>query len=146
MFFVALVALDFTALRAVLDHDAAEINLLGIGALPMANVLAVGLLVGYRSRDSRGFLLGFELVGAVALAAYIAGATMLARVLIFRYLHLATDPYIRTFVSQLPATTFHNVILCSIGVVMFGLPQLAFALIGGLLSRNYRAAEWPDRT
>jgi hypothetical protein len=58
MVFVALVALDFTTIRAVSDYaDAAEIALLGIGALPMANVLAVGLLIGYRSRGNREFLL-----------------------------------------------------------------------------------------
>jgi hypothetical protein len=38
----------------------------------MANVLAVGILVGQQSPRSRPFLLGFEAFGAMALAFYVA--------------------------------------------------------------------------
>jgi hypothetical protein len=137
---VAIAALDFGATRAMFGSPTGTLLLLG--ALPMANVLALGILIGQRRPRSCPFLLGFEAFGAVALAAYIAAAAMLTKVLIFRYLHLATGLYIRTFVKN--ETTFHDIILCSIGVVMFGLPQLAFALVGGLLSHNSRAAEQPD--
>ena len=53
MVFVALAALNFTAIRAVSDYADPRGTLLGVGALPMANVLAVGPLIGYRSRRSR---------------------------------------------------------------------------------------------
>jgi hypothetical protein len=140
---VAIAALDFGAIGAMFGSPTG--NLLLLGALPMANVLALGILIGQQRPRSRPFLLGFEAFGAVALAAYIAGAAMLTKVLIFHYLHLATGPYIRTFVKH--DTTFHDIILCSIGVVRFGLPQLAFALVGGLLFNaigNHRAAR-PNR-
>jgi presenilin-like A22 family membrane protease len=69
MVFVALSALDFTAIRAVFDHRGRTSYLLGLGAMSMANVLVVGLLVGHRSRGGRRFLIGFEAFGTMALAA-----------------------------------------------------------------------------
>ena len=62
--FVALAALNFTVLRAEGDATGA---LLVLGAMPMATVLAIGLIIGYRRHGSRSFLLGFESFGAVAL-------------------------------------------------------------------------------
>ena len=50
-------------------------SLLILGALPMANVLAVGILIGQRRPGSRPFLLGFEAFGAMALALYVALAS-----------------------------------------------------------------------
>jgi hypothetical protein len=41
------------------------------GALPMATLLVVVLLIGYRRRSSRLFILGFESFGALALALYV---------------------------------------------------------------------------
>ena len=38
----------------------------------MANVLAVGILIGQQRPGSRPFLLGFEAFGAMALAFYVA--------------------------------------------------------------------------
>ena len=46
-----------------------------LGALPMANVLAVGILIGQRRPGSRPFLLGFEAFGAMALALFVALAS-----------------------------------------------------------------------
>jgi hypothetical protein len=43
-----------------------------LGALPMANVLAVGILVGQQRPGSRQFLLGFEAFGAMAMVSYAA--------------------------------------------------------------------------
>ena len=47
-------------------------ELLILGALPMANVLAVGLLVGLRRPESSPALPGFVTFGAMALALYVA--------------------------------------------------------------------------
>jgi hypothetical protein len=41
-------------------------------------------------------------------------------------------------VRSLHFNGFQLVIAYAIGVVMFGLPQLAFALTGGFLSRRFR--------
>ena len=56
MVFVAIAALDFTAIRVVSDNGDLTSSLLGLGGLPMANILAVGLLMGQQDRDSRPFL------------------------------------------------------------------------------------------
>jgi hypothetical protein len=145
MVFVALAALNFTAIRAVSDYADPRSTLLGVGALPMANILVVSLFIGYRSRRGRRFLFGFEAFGAMALAAYIAVAIMFHSAVIIRYLHLGTEPYRRTFVPSLQSKAFHLVVFHAIGVVMFALPQLAFALIGGLLSRRFGTAERRDQ-
>jgi hypothetical protein len=46
-----------------------------VGALPMANLLAVCLLIGLRRPSGRRFLLGFGVFGAAALAIYVALAS-----------------------------------------------------------------------
>src|SRR5690242_12050916 len=88
MVFVAAIALEFGAIRALWEMQLrANINgshqlslmigALALGAIPMANVLAVGLLIGLWGRDGRPFLWGFETFGAIALASYIAGVSLL---------------------------------------------------------------------
>ena len=69
---VAFAALDFVAIRAFVDSPSPVSENLLFGALPMANVLAVGLLIARQRPESRPFLLGFEIFGATALASYIA--------------------------------------------------------------------------
>src|SRR3954447_665511 len=69
---VAIAALDFAAIRAFLNFP--EVGLLVLGALPMANVLAVGILVGQQRPGSRPFLLGFEAFGGMALAFFVTFA------------------------------------------------------------------------
>ena len=61
---VAIAALNLAVIRVLLGSPVGELVVLG--ALPMANVLAVGLLIGLRRRGSRPFLLGFEAFGAMA--------------------------------------------------------------------------------
>src|SRR5262245_13405079 len=65
-------ALDFGAIRAASNEAVGPIVLLCIVDLPMANALAVGLLVGHRHRRNRRFLLGFEVFGAAFLAFLVA--------------------------------------------------------------------------
>ena len=89
MVFVAIAALDFGAIRAVFDRNSRTSYLLGIGALPMANVLVVGLLIGHRRRGSRRFLLGFEAFGAMALAVYVTVASLFTEDLVIPYLRLS---------------------------------------------------------
>jgi len=72
MVFIALAALDFRAIRAMPEIGPPTSELLVLGALPMANVLALGLLIGQRRPGSRPFLLGFEAFGVMASALYVA--------------------------------------------------------------------------
>jgi hypothetical protein len=65
---IAIAALNLGAIRAVTDHLGPVSSLLAGGALPMANVMALGLVVGCVHRRSRPFLVGFEVLGALALA------------------------------------------------------------------------------
>jgi hypothetical protein len=130
---VAIAALDFAAIRALPGYPSGELVLLG--ALPMANVLAVGLLIGLRHRGSRSFLLGFEVFGVMALALYVVLAGF-SPGRVIDYLELLLDPIRRTI--GLDRTVALIATIYPVGVVMLGLPQLAFALIGGFLSRRFK--------
>jgi hypothetical protein len=115
--------------------------LLLLGALPMANVLAVGMLIGQRRPGSRHFLLGFEVFGAMALALFIALASGFPREVVL--------PYLAPFVSPLrwiigPDRPFVEIpIGCFVVVVLLGWLQVAFALVGGLLSRRFKITITP---
>jgi hypothetical protein len=140
MVFVAIAALNFTAIRMASDRIIPSSELLGLGALPMANVLAVGLLIGQRRRSSRPFLLGFEVFGAVALALYVDLAGFSPHRVI-DYLELLLDPIRRTI--GLDRTVALIATIYPVGLVMLGLPQLAFALVGGFLSRRFKVTITP---
>jgi hypothetical protein len=138
---VVIAALDFGAIRAFLDP---RMNgpgrppgiLLLLGALPMANVLAVGVLIGQRRPGSRPILLGFETFGAMALAAFVALAICFPREVVIPYLH----PLIRVLEQNIGRDrplVFMPVLLVG-SIVMLGLPQLAVALLGAFLFRRYK--------
>jgi hypothetical protein len=143
---VAFAALDFAVIRAFLGHRTNVLDeqrgiLLLLGALPMANVLAVGMLIGQRRPGSRPFLLGFEAFGAMALALFIVLATGFPREVVL--------PYLAPFVAPLkwiigPDRPFVEIpIGCFAFVVLLGWPQVAFALVGGLLSRRFKITITP---
>ena len=135
MVFVALAALDFTVLRAALDDPSPQCPLLTLGAMPMATVLAIGLLIGHRRLGSRPFLLGFESFGALALALYVVLASCFPDETVGPYLGLFIDPLVKSIGQN--RRLFVPIAFPGIAV-MLALPQLAFALIGGSLSRKYR--------
>jgi hypothetical protein len=142
MLAVAIAAIDFGAIRALLYSPAGE--LLILGALPMANVLAIGLLVGQRRPENSPALTGFVTFGAVALALYVASA------LLFTDPHGSTNPYLTLLNVYLdlwrrPVEKYvervqplFSLVLCAGYVIMLGWPQVAFGLIGGALSRRYK--------
>jgi hypothetical protein len=107
-----------------------------LGSLPMANVLAVGMLVGQRRPGNRPFLLGFEAFGAVGLAFFIALASCFPREVLLLYLTPVVVPMERTVGDDRPFVMFP--IVGIVAVALLGLPQLAFALLGGFLSRRFR--------
>jgi hypothetical protein len=143
MVFIALAALNLTAIRGVSEIGSRTNNhgvaILALGALPMANVLTVGLLIGRRRRGGRPFLLGFEAFGAAALVLYLALVSFFAEGSVMPYLYLVLKPLAQTIGLHIP-------VFYAITAVMLGLPQLAFALIGGILSRRFGIADRPVRT
>jgi hypothetical protein len=147
MVFVALAALNFGAIRAVFDHKSRTSYLMGIGAVPMANVLAVGLLIGHRRRRNRRFLWSFVVLGAVALALYVAVASLFAEELVIPYMMLSYN-LIFGYKGLLRSLQPYFVVYYPVLALMLGLPQLALALVGGLLFHAYgnRRAARPDRS
>jgi hypothetical protein len=133
---VAISALDFWAIRAVLEFPTPKGELLIVGALPMANVLAFAILIGLWRPASRPFLLGFQAFGAIALALYVAGAIFFFDELVMSYLASFLRP-IATVIGQRPRVVLIPIFFSS-AIIMLGLPQLAFALLGGFLFRKFR--------
>jgi hypothetical protein len=146
MALVALVALNLGTIR---EYPVGYLvnDLILMGCLPIGNVLAVGLLLGFRSRTSRPFLLGFELFGATALASYSIVASLFAMEVVVPYLRSVTQPLSDSF-GRRPHSTAQLVALYSFATVMLGLPQLVIALVGGLLFHAYgeRRAARPARS
>jgi hypothetical protein len=143
---VAIAALDFWGIREFLGAQmfglASETDAyLLLGALPMANVLGVGILIGQQRPGSSPFLLGFEIFGALALTIYVVLSCMPHHPLLRDYAELWVDP-IRENMRPLGPFLVYPMI-CFVGVVMLGWPQVAFALFGGLLSRRFRITITP---
>jgi hypothetical protein len=145
MFAVAIAALNFGAIRACFDSPFAWNEFVLLGALPMANVLGLGLLIAQQRPKSRPFLLGFVTFGAAALALYVAllilltdpsGASTTYGDLINWYIGLADYPIGAAI--ALDRRFLFTLVFIPVVVVMLGWPQLAFALIGGFLSRRYK--------
>jgi hypothetical protein len=137
---VAIAALDFAAIGAILGSGTGDLGIvLVLGALPMANVLAVGLLIGQQRPGSSPFLLGFETFGAMALALFIALASCVPRAIVMDYLVPFVRPMERIIGRDRPLVFVP--IVCLGCVVMLGWPQLAFALIGGFLCRRFKITE-----
>jgi hypothetical protein len=137
MAIVGLAAIDFTAIRPMFGSIAGRSEtgeLLLIGALPMANVLAAAILIRALHPVSHSFLLGFEVFGATALAFY-------AILAMFFY---SPDGPIGFCLSILDDALEKIVggnntfIFFTFNVIILGLPQFAFALLGGCLSRTFK--------
>jgi hypothetical protein len=104
-----------------------------VGALPMANLLAVCLLIGLRRPEGRRFLWGFGVFGAAALAIYIALASSYPDFFLRPYI-LASLKFLPLLFPRPPWTTPRSLGLGLLAIaVVLGLPQLAFALLGGIL-------------
>jgi hypothetical protein len=138
MLFVAVAAINFAAVRAALGSRGPTHGLLAIGALPVASVLAMGLLAGRRRPDRHPFLLGFTTFGAAALALYLFLAIFLAEQTLAPYVSLFLEPLVRIFGPE-PSVAFISAVW-SVAAVMLVSPQLAFAILGGFLSRKYKVS------
>lgn len=70
---VAVVAFNCAALRAAFDRRNQITLFTCVGSLPMANLLAAGLLLGIQYPSIRRFLVGFEIFGTMSVAALVMG-------------------------------------------------------------------------
>jgi hypothetical protein len=143
MALVAIAALNFAAYRACYytswTNDAArsnQIDVLYLGAVPMANLLIVGPLIAFRRRGSRPFLFGFEAFGLAAWAAYLALVAYQCHTLVRPYLFRAQVPVF----DAIGRSQAHIPIFRVTAAVILGWWQIALALIGGFLTR----ASWRD--
>jgi hypothetical protein len=134
---VAIVVLNFAAVRAVFGHAGLVNELLAVGVAPILSVLAIGVLVGYRCPDRRLFLLGFESFGPMALAIYVVLASCVPDETIGPYLRAVVKPLAR-IVGTDRDVLIMPIAHYSVVVTALAVPQIAFALIGGFLSRRYK--------
>ena len=81
--------------------------------------------------------------GLMALALYVALVGFSPQRTVTPYLELLLQPLRRTIGHSRPVVLVAA--LFPVGVVMLGLPQLTFALLGGFLCRKFRIAERSDR-
>jgi hypothetical protein len=144
MAIVALVALDCAAIRelvALKVRSTVRVYItcdsLMAGALPMANILAVGLLVGLGRWRGRPFLVGFEVTGTLALVVCVSLAVLFQEEVIAPYVDLAAEPIFRALRPgwRSPAPLFYSIVS-----VMLLTPQVAVALFGGWLTRRLTIA------
>jgi hypothetical protein len=134
MALIAIAAFDFTVIRRLVDYRTPTGDLLLVGAMPMANVLAVGMLIVQRRPGWRPFLLGFEAFGVVVLASFVFLANFRHRVLWTHVGPLANN-LASTFARYGPFICIS--IINSATTVILVLPQVAFAVIGGFVCRKF---------
>jgi hypothetical protein len=127
---VALVAFERRVIQNPLSGRTVTEAMLLLGGLPMANILAAGLLILLRDRWRRRvylpWLVGFEVVGWTALCLYASIAYHhpdALRETVVHALSPLVPPGDQAFIVAVMAT--------------LGLPQLAVALLGGWLNRLF---------
>ena len=103
----------------------------------MASVLMMGLLAGRRRPDRHPFLLGFTTFGGAALAVYVIQAVYFGDSTVGPYVGRFLEPLARIVgyksVAWIP-------IAYPIAVMLLTWPQITFAMLGGWLSKRYRAS------
>jgi hypothetical protein len=138
---VAIIALDFAAIRALLGFDSRVGNALLLVALPMVNVLAGSILIGQQHPGSRPFLLGFMAFGAMALALCVVLSFFRDAAALDDYIGLLSEPW-EMIIRHAPS--FDTDLISGLVIVVWvGWPQVAFALIGGSLSRRLKVRSTP---
>ena len=158
MAFVAFAALNFGAIRAMSDvrrelyraqtmeqfnraMDAHKtVDILQYGALPMANILTLGLLVGCLRRGSRRFVWGFETFGVLVLILFVIIACFrvndLTELFAKSFAKLVTPLVRRPNGSNFPMMDW--MIIYSTAIVWLVLPQITIAVAGGFLTRYFQ--------
>lgn len=137
MILVLVVAFDFAVARmCLLDQSFGRplSELMVCGALPMANILALGLFACLKPRQGvrggRRALVGFEVCGGLAWLIFLAVAWF------------ATDPVYQGVGKVFEATHVPPGPIKALGASsLILLPQVAFALLGGWV--NVAVIRWP---
>jgi hypothetical protein len=145
MAFIALAALDFRTMRACVHYEGVTTTL-SLGAMPMANILVVCLLIRHRRRRSSGFLSGFVVAGLMALAVFMM-VSFLAKDLLNVYIwYVYKEFFLPQGILRSLQGCFGAYYLAL--AVWYGLPQLTVALVGGLSFRAFgnRRAARPNRS
>jgi hypothetical protein len=137
MALIAVAAVDFVVAGALIEFRTPMDDLLLLGALPMANVLFITRLLVRGRPGSRPFLLGLEVFGATALVLFVLLSAFSPGPVLGSYL----GPMVNAVRYSLEpfGTVVCISILCTAAAAMLVLPQLAFALAGGLLFRRFKA-------
>ena len=139
MVVVLIVAMDLSALRLLMNPFWAWqrqlIELIVVGALPMANILAAGLVYGFHQRSAHGkippSLVRFEVWGWAALLAWTG-----CFVFFTEPIHSAADRVAKSLI--LPHTLLGGIVFLAILVGLLLLPPLAVALVGSRIPARYR--------
>jgi hypothetical protein len=142
MALVGLAALDCMAIRAPLSGLPIVAAMLLLGGLPMANLLAIGLLpllLGRPGgRGARPSVVGFEVVGWATLLLYASFAS-----------HRPEALREAVVVALGSLRTHGNAAFLTAVMVALLLPQISLSLLGGWLNGRYDARvaiPWPTVT
>jgi hypothetical protein len=135
------IGLDLAAIRAWFIYRTNgrvifnNIEVLGLGALPVANALAIGL-IGWRIRPRwRPFLAGFIAFGMLALTVYIGLVYWSTESVIMPLLLSILRPVSRAIRYANPI--WRTGAFYTITVVMLITPLLLAAVIGGVVTHKY---------
>jgi hypothetical protein len=147
MTIVAIAALNLAAIRTASDSSSGPEGLLCMVGLPMANVLAMVLLIGHRHRGRRRWLVGFEVFG-VGMLAYLIVAILSDENWVWSYITLVLEPT-RAIVRPTGGGNWSTIRLLvgrSVLSVWATVPQLAFAMLGGFLFHGFGTTDRRDHT
>jgi hypothetical protein len=141
---VAIVAIDVAVWRSV-DLNKANgesVFMYCAGVLPMASLLILVGLVStpnlVRGRGLMPFVFGFEAAGWAIVFAFISWYSLATETVLGYASAIAASirPFISPSVEQAPEW-FRFFAELAFGALLFSLPQLAVALIGGLLASKF---------
>jgi hypothetical protein len=130
MVVVAFVALDLGAIRGLFGVRDTFAELVLVGVLPMANILAAVAILGAVRRGFPPFLVGFEVFGAAAMLACLAWAWLSPDALTV-YLVGILLLVVRLFRTESFGVGLVNY---TIAGVLLSLPEVVLALLGGWLT------------
>ncbi len=139
---ILLSAIDFRAIRSILDQEGGPTDLLlSTAGMLVVNVLAVGMLAlrrRLRRGESAPFLVAFEAVGGSSLLIYMLGA-LLYPVVLLDHFKVVWSPYIRYMASLPIGRTRYFLFMIELAILVhFALVLLVPAMIVGLRARSRR--------
>ena len=94
------------------------------------------MLIAYPRPTSRGFLLGFEIFGALALTVYVV-LMRFQRQALTLYIYYLDGPILSA--HYIPSVVEFSIELC-VALVLLNLPQIVLASIAGLVFRRLKTS------